>query len=71
MTKPRCSFWGTALDLKTANNYGQYRADFQVAIAGSNAYNSYKLGGPVDGWSYQTLGNNVMQAPLWDCTNVW
>jgi hypothetical protein len=68
----KCSFWGTALDLSTAKNKGQWRARFEVAIAGSNAYTSYKLGGPVTGWSGpQDLGTKAMNAPLWDCTNTW
>jgi hypothetical protein len=68
----KCSFWGSALDDKTAKNTGQWRAKFEVAIAGSNAYTSYKLGGPVTGWlGPQALGTTAMNAPLWDCTNTW
>lgn len=68
----KCSFWGTGLDATTATNKGQYRAAFQVAIAGSNAYTSYKLGGPIDGWlGPQNLNASIMNAPLWDCTNKW
>lgn len=46
----KCSFWGTGLDASTANNRGEKRSDFDVAIAGSNAYTSYKPSGPVDGY---------------------
>lgn len=68
----KCSFWGTGLDTTTATNVGQWRNKFQVAIAGSNAYTSYKLGGPVDGWTGpQNLGNAALNAPLWDCSNTW
>lgn len=68
----KCSFWGTALDSTTANNYGQWRDDFQVGIAGSNAYTSYKVGGPIDKWSSpQKLDTATMNAPLWDCSNTW
>lgn len=68
----KCSFWGTGLDASTASNAGEYRADFHVVIAGSNAYTSYKLGGPVAGWlGPQNLNNSIMSAPLWDCTNKW
>jgi hypothetical protein len=68
----KCSFWGTGLDTTTANNVGQWRYKFEVAIAGSNAYTSYKLGGPVAGWlGPQALGNAALNAPLWDCTNTW
>jgi hypothetical protein len=68
----KCSFWGTGLDLSTANNVGQWREKFWVAIGGSNAYTSYKLGGPVDGWSGpQALGTKALNAPLYDCENKW
>lgn len=68
----KCSFWGTALDASTAKNVGQWRSKFQVVIAGSNAYTSYKIGGPVDGWTGpQDLGNAAINAPLYDCTNTW
>jgi len=68
----KCSFWGTGLDATTANNKGQWRNKFEVAIAGSNAYTSYKLGGSIDGWNGpQKLDNAAMNAPLWDCTDTW
>lgn len=68
----KCSFWGTGLDSTTANNYGQWRSQFQVAVAGSNAYNSYKIGGPVDGYSPSTaLNTSIMNAPLHDCAGTW
>jgi hypothetical protein len=68
----KCSFWGTGLDESTATNVGQWREKFWVSIAGSNAYTSYKLGGPVDSWNGpQKLGNAALNAPLWDCENKW
>ncbi|KAM0714476.1 hypothetical protein Q7P37_010263 [Cladosporium fusiforme] len=68
----KCAFWGTGLDASTAKNTGQWRSKFQVGIAGSNAYTSYKLGGPVSGWTGpQDLGNAAQNAPLWDCTDTW
>ncbi|KAM0709626.1 hypothetical protein Q7P35_003666 [Cladosporium inversicolor] len=68
----KCSFWGTGLDATTANNKGQWRNRFEVAIAGSNAYTSYKLGGPLDGWNGpQKLDDAALNAPLWDCTDTW
>lgn len=68
----KCSFWGTGLDTSTAKNTGQWRYKFEVAIAGSNAYTSYKLGGPVEGWTGpQDLGTKALNAPLWDCSNTW
>ncbi|KAL1615439.1 hypothetical protein SLS56_011814 [Neofusicoccum ribis] len=68
----KCSFWGSALDESTANNEVQWRDQFQVGIAGSNAYTSTKIGGPLDGWTEPAnLGNAVMNAPLRDCANTW
>ena len=68
----KCSYWGTGLDEKTLTNPGQWRAKFWVSIAGSNAYTSYKMDGPVDGWSGpQVLGTTAMNAPLYDCENRW
>jgi hypothetical protein len=68
----KCSFWGTGLDEKTLTNPGQWREKFWVQIAGSNAYTSYKLDGPVAGWTGpQKLGNAALNAPLYDCQNRW
>lgn len=68
----KCSYWGSQLDNTTANNYGQWRANFQVGIAGSNAYTSYAVGGPVDGCATPlSLNNAVMNAPLRDCQTTW
>ena len=68
----KCSYWGTGLDEKTLTNPGQWRAKFWVGIAGSNAYTSYKMDGPVAGWTGpQKLGNAAINAPLYDCENKW
>lgn len=69
----KCSFWGTALDSSTANNLGQWRSNFQVVIAGSNAYTSSTLGGPVTGYNNppQSLNSSTMNAPLRDCAHTW
>jgi hypothetical protein len=69
----KCSLWGTAIDAKTATNKGSGNFKFATAVAGSNGYVSYKLGGPVDGYDMQKLGNgnSVMNAPLYDCTHTW
>ncbi|KAG9560397.1 hypothetical protein KCU71_g8994, partial [Aureobasidium melanogenum] len=34
----KCVFWGGAVTTDNANNYGQWRNQFQVLIAGSNGY---------------------------------
>ncbi|KAF4545981.1 Carbohydrate-binding protein [Lasiodiplodia theobromae] len=68
----KCSFWGSALDDRTATNTGQWRAGFEVAIAGSNAYTSNRVGKTISGWSAPlNLGNAAMNAPLWDASNTW
>jgi hypothetical protein len=66
----KCSLWGTAIDAKTATNKGSGNFKFVTAVAGSNGYVSYKLGGPIDGYDMQKLGNSVMNAPLYDCTHT-
>ncbi|KAK0644898.1 hypothetical protein DIS24_g8457 [Lasiodiplodia hormozganensis] len=68
----KCSFWGSALDETTATNDGQWRAQFQVGIAGSNAYTSDKVGPNIDGWDTPLrLNNAAMNAPLRDCADTW
>jgi hypothetical protein len=67
----KCSLWGTALDAKTATNKGGGNFKFVSAVAGSNAYNSYKLGAPLAGYNMLSLSNSVMNAPLYDCTHTW
>ncbi|KAI4723998.1 hypothetical protein E4T49_08281 [Aureobasidium sp. EXF-10728] len=68
----KCSFWGSALDLSTATNKGQWRSSFQVGIAGSNGYTSYKVGGPIAGWDApQSLKTSAMNAPVRDCADTW
>lgn len=44
----KCSLWGAGIDAKTATNRGSRTRQFDSAVAGSNGYNSYKLGGPID-----------------------
>lgn len=36
----KCSLFGGLLDASLATNSGQWQADFQVVISGSNAYNA-------------------------------
>lgn len=69
----KCSLWGVPLDTTTADNKGQYRADFHVGIAGSNAYTSYTVGGPVEGYDAPplSLGRLALNAPLRDCAGTW
>ncbi|GME43160.1 carbohydrate-binding-like protein [Neofusicoccum parvum] len=68
----KCSFWGSALDDTTAVNDGQWRDQFHVGIAGSNAYTSDKVGPSISGWNDPLrLNNAAMNAPLRDCAGTW
>ncbi|KAH7039813.1 uncharacterized protein B0I36DRAFT_390567 [Microdochium trichocladiopsis] len=68
----KCSFWGVPLTAATATNKGEMRAKFRVGIAGSNAYTSYRVGGPVDSFDTPlSLGNAALNAPLTDCAGTW
>jgi hypothetical protein len=69
----KCSFWGSGLTPETTKqNQGQYQADFQVAIAGSNGYTSWKLGGAIpDYGTPQSLNISAMSAPLNDCAGTY
>ncbi|GAB7327857.1 hypothetical protein MBLNU13_g11647t1 [Cladosporium sp. NU13] len=67
----KCTLWGAALDAKTATNRGSRTRQFDTAVAGSNGYNSYKLGGPIEGWKHRNLNASVMNTPLYDCTKTW
>jgi len=56
-------FWGVPLDSQTAVNSGQWRDQFQVVIAGSNAYN--KIPDTPAGYTTPlSLGNYAINAPL-------
>ncbi|KAK0106052.1 hypothetical protein ONS95_004558 [Cadophora gregata] len=39
VTNIKCILWGETVSNTTATNYGQFRASFQVVVAGSNGYN--------------------------------
>lgn len=61
----KCAYWGAPVSLATAVNYGQWRAGFQVVIAGSNSYNL----NPTPGYTSVSLGNATINAPL-DCNGA-
>lgn len=61
----KCSFWGGPVYSNTATNKGQWRQQFEVAIAGSNGYTSLKTQS-VDGYQQADLKDNAINAPL-DC----
>ena len=65
----KCVFWGGPVSASNAVNYGQWRAQFQVAIAGSNGYvnNSITTPSGYNGPTY--LGNAAINA-LSDCNGA-
>jgi hypothetical protein len=67
-TAIKCVFWGGYLSAAGASNTGQWRADFQVVIAGSNAYMSNTIK-PISGFAGFALGNAAINAPL-DCNGA-
>ena len=66
----KCTLWGAGIDSKTATNRGSRNRQFDSAFAGSNGYNSYKLGEPIEGWQSRNLNTSIMNAPLYDCTST-
>lgn len=63
----KCSFWGGPVYTDTATNTGQWREQFEVAIAGSNGYSSLKTQ-TAEGYKQIELKNNAINSPL-DCNN--
>ncbi|KAI4766424.1 hypothetical protein E4T52_00888 [Aureobasidium sp. EXF-3400] len=54
----KCALWGGPLNTANANNKGQMRNQFEVAVAGSNAYQNNSLTIPA-GYSLKAAYNNV------------
>ncbi|KAI4728672.1 hypothetical protein E4T49_03498 [Aureobasidium sp. EXF-10728] len=63
-TMIKCVFWGGPVSSSNANNYGQWRNKFQVAIAGSNGYTNQTLEVPAGFGNVQYLNNAAINAPL-------
>jgi hypothetical protein len=61
----KCSFWGGPVYTDTATNTGQWREQFEVAIAGSNGYSSLATQ-TADGYAQVALNNKAINSPL-DC----
>ncbi|KAF7942835.1 uncharacterized protein EAE97_006289 [Botrytis byssoidea] len=63
VTMIKCVFWGGPVSIENAVNSGQYRDNFQVAIAGSNGYTNNSIA-PIPGYgNAQYLGNAAINAP--------
>ncbi|TGO39945.1 hypothetical protein BHYA_0045g00390 [Botrytis hyacinthi] len=59
----KCSLFGGLLDASSATNSGQWQADFQVVIAGSNAYNSVAPPAIPGYGGVQNFGTATVNAP--------
>ncbi|KAK6006827.1 hypothetical protein QM012_005835 [Aureobasidium pullulans] len=64
VTYIKCVFWGGPVSRSNANNYGQYRNQFQVLIAGSNGYTNNTIAN-IAGYSDAIYyGTHAIDAPL-------
>lgn len=63
VTMIKCVFWGGPVSSSNANNYGQYRNQFQIVIAGSNGYTNNSLIVPAGYASPTYVGNAAINAP--------
>ncbi|KAI1317674.1 hypothetical protein F5Y16DRAFT_419478 [Xylariaceae sp. FL0255] len=68
-TNIKCVFWGGPVTLSNAINYGQYRDEFEVVIAGSNGYVNNTIECPSGYQDTTLLGDVAINAPL-DCLGV-
>lgn len=59
----KCALWGSPLSSDSATNTGQMRSGFEVAIAGSNAYQNNSLIVPAGFSMGDTLNNAAINAP--------
>jgi hypothetical protein len=52
ITNYKCTLWGSGVDTASANNYGDYRGQFQVVIAGSDGFEKTNTTAPSQcpGW---------------------
>lgn len=64
VTYIKCVFWGGPLTTSNANNFGQFQSQFQVAIAGSNAYQNTTTSVPAGYGNELYFGNAAINAPL-------
>jgi hypothetical protein len=70
-TMIKASFWGNNVAPLVATNYGQYRSDFHVVIAGSNGYSltaDAVTPIPIKGYTQQVLGGCSINSKPTACT---
>lgn len=63
-TNIKCTLWGSGVTAESAVNYGQYREQFHVVIAGSNGYTKSNPPNPIPGFSGPTEFGGAINAPL-------
>ncbi|PSN66455.1 hypothetical protein BS50DRAFT_472244, partial [Corynespora cassiicola Philippines] len=73
----KCALWGSPISAELATNFGQYRNDFHVVLAGSNGYSAPPPESPpapvpttLAGYHSQFLNNSAINAPL-DCNGAY
>lgn len=62
-TNYKCTLWGVPICDKEATNVGQYRGQFHVVIAASNAYNKAAAPAPINGFTGPTELGGAINAP--------
>ncbi|KAG9674770.1 hypothetical protein KCU99_g4292, partial [Aureobasidium melanogenum] len=63
-TNYKCTIWGAPVSQEQANNFGQWRASFQVVITASNAYNKNAPPPSVAGFTDPVGLGGATNAPL-------
>ncbi|KAL8807848.1 MAG: hypothetical protein Q9182_000497 [Xanthomendoza sp. 2 TL-2023] len=64
LTNYKCTLWGAPVVAEQANNRGQWRDSFEVAITGSNGYNKATPPPSVKGFDGPTSLGGAINAPL-------
>lgn len=63
-TNYKCTTWGVPVSPEGATNTGQYRASFQILMAGSNGYNKNAAPASINGFNGPDGYGGAIQAPL-------
>lgn len=65
ITNYKCTLWGSGVDAASTNNYGGWRDQFQVVIAGSNGYAKTNNTTPPSqpGWNEPTKCGGAIDRP--------
>ncbi|KAI5250425.1 hypothetical protein E4T43_00013 [Aureobasidium subglaciale] len=63
-TNYKCTTWGVPISSEGATNTGQWRASFQILMAGSNGYNKNAAPNAINGFNGPYSYGGAIQAPL-------